>query len=171
MDVFFQWLFDTVEKLYIMYVIRPYERGVHIRLGSVLRTVGPGWYFQCPFGVDDLHKVNIVTTTHNLPTQVVTASNGTLVALGIVVVWRVREEAVERIVVDLEDYDDVLNDTTTGMVPKTVAEFDWPLDLSSLQDAVLTAVRRRMGRYGIDVQDIYITDFGKARIFRLVQSD
>lgn len=172
MDTFFAWLIDRWESLYFGFVVRPYERAVHIRRGKLKRVCGPGWHAKHPFGLDEIHKVNVVSTTANLKTQVVTTADDYTLVVGVVIRWRVREEAVSRLILDLEDYEDVLTDTCYGMVAKVFLETTMDgIDMDELAKKILEQVRRRVGKFGFDVEDLFITDISEARTFRLVQGE
>lgn len=172
MDTFFQWLIARWESFYCGFMIRPYERGVHIRRGKLKRVCKPGWYFKLPFELDEIHKVNVVSTTSNLKTQVVTTKDGYTLVVGVVIRWRVREEAVARLILDLEDYEDVLADVSYGMVAKVFLETDFgEIEMDVLQKRILEQVRRRVGKFGFDVEDLFITDISEARTFRLVNGE
>lgn len=171
MEQFFQWLIDRYESLYVTFIVRPYERAVHIRRGKLKRVCKPGIYFKLPLELDQIVKVNVVTTTSNLKTQVVMREDGTSVVVGVVIRWRVREEAVDRLVIDLEDYETVLADTTLGMVARVFIQSKASMSLPEMQAKILEAVRRRLGKFGFDVEDIYITDVANARTFRLVSGE
>ena len=171
MELFFQFLIDKWQALYVTFIVRPYERAVHIRSGKLLRVCKPGWYCKLPLEIDEIHKVNIVSTTENLPTQVVTTADDLTYVVGVVVRWRVREEAVAKLVIDLEDHVDVLRDTIIGMVAQEFIKADSEVPLEKLQSNILEATRRRLGRFGFDIEDLYVTDISEARTFRLVQGD
>ena len=171
MELFFQFLIDKWQALYVTFIVRPYERAVHIRSGKLLRVCKPGWYWKLPLEIDEIHKVNIVSTTENLPTQVVTTADDLTYVVGVVVRWRVREEAVAKLVIDLEDHVDVLRDTIIGMVAQEFIKADSEVPLEKLQSNILEATRRRLGRFGFDIEDLYVTDISEARTFRLVQGD
>lgn len=144
---------------------------VHIRRGFVLRTVGPGWYFRMPFAIDDVEKVNIKPTALNLSTQVVTTQNHVEMVLGIVAIVRVRPEKVASVIVDIDDYENFVPRTIIGVMSDCAYRREWPMDMNSLKRDALEAMRRRLGRYGVEIMDLYISDCGKCRVFRLVQSD
>lgn len=172
MDSFFQWIIDRFESFYCAFVVRPYERAVHIRKGKFKRVCSPGLYFKLPFELDEIHKVNVVSTTSNLSTQVVTTADDETLVVGVVIRWRVREDRVASLILDLEDYEDVLHDTTYGMVARTFLQTSLSeLALEELSQRILEALRRRVGRFGFDVEDLYVTDISNARTFRLVGGD
>ena len=166
MEILVQWLIDRYESLYCSFVVRSYEKAVHLRRGKVKRVVGPGVWLKLPFSVDEIHKVDMRTRTNNLRTQVI--GGRVIAAVGR---WRVREDGVEHAVLGLEeDYTAVSGDIVYGMVGELAVSMP-DAGALELRDAVLQAVRRRLGRYGIAVDDIWITDFAPARTLRLVQGD
>lgn len=170
MELFFQWLIDRFESLYCTFIVRPYQRGVHIRRGHLKRVAQPGLRLKQPFGIDEIEKVDLRLRTSNLPTQVVERKAGHATAVGVVVWWCVREDMVERLILDVEgEFTDVFNDTVTGMVAEAFDNEE--ISFQEARKIILESCRRRLGRYGFVIKDIYLTDFGPARIFRLVQSD
>jgi regulator of protease activity HflC (stomatin/prohibitin superfamily) len=173
MELFFQWLIERWESTYFVFLVRPYERAVHIRSGRLLRICKPGWYFKCPLEYDAVHKVNVVSTTNNLGTQVVTMKDGGSWVIGVVAKWRCKEEWVARLIIDVEDYEDVFNDTVYGMTARQCRQFDprATINLDDLEGAITTDIRRRVGKIGIELEDLWITDIARARTLRLVTGD
>lgn len=167
MDVFFEWLIDRWESLYCAFIVRPYERAVHIRRGKLLRICPPGFHWKLPFEIDEIWKVNVVSTTTNLNTQVVTDTLGQSYVVSVVVKWKVKEEQVARLIIDLEDYEDVLNDTVYGMLARGCREQSFD-NIAEVEARVATAVRYKLGKYGFDLEDLWVTDISKARTLRLV---
>ena len=124
MEVFFRWLIDRWEALYCAFIVRPYERAVHVRFGKLKRVAGPGWRFRLPFEIDEIIRINVVPTTSNLGTQVVTDLQGNAFVISVVIYWRVREDSVASMALELEDHEDVLHDTTYGMLAQVCRESD-----------------------------------------------
>lgn len=169
MDIFFQWLIDRWESLYCTFIVREYERVLQLRRGLVLRVAQPGWRWKLPFGIDELIRADTRTQTANLHTQVLETADGTNVVIGAVVRWRLVPEKVETAILTFDTIDSV-QDIVYGMVAEQVAEHGVK-DLPLLRAKILEAVRRRIGRYGFDIEDIYITDIAPAKTLRLVQGD
>ena len=150
-------------------MVRPYERAVHIRGGKYKRTCGPGFYFKA-FGYDEVVKINIVSDAKNLLIQVVSDVTGKSYIIGAVVKWRVREDAVKNLILDVEDYENMLHNTCYGMIAQECRSIDMA-KITELEAASKTAIRRRLGRYGYDIEDLWITDISPVRVLRLVTGD
>lgn len=166
MEALLNFLFGWTEWLQCAVVIDQYERGVLLRFGKYKKTLGPGFHWIVPAGVDEVLTTNVVPTTTNLDTQIVTTSDWETVLLGAVVRWRV--EDVMKMTLNLEDADDVLFDTAYGMVAKVAQQRELEeLDSEEFRGEVLKQIRRRVGRYGLHVEDVFITDMAKAKAFKL----
>jgi len=160
-------LIEKFEAFYCVYIVRPYERAVHIRGGRLLKVSPPGWYFKRPFEYDEIHKLNVVYDTINLNTQVVTDNKKQSYVISSVIGWQIREEACAKLIIELEDYEDVLANTVYGELARVAREYDFD-NVSQIEEKAATAIRRKLGRYGVDLKDLWITDLAKARTYRLV---
>ena len=173
MELFFQWLIERYESLYCCFIVRPYERAVHIRYGELNRICAPGHWWKLPLGIDEIHKVRVTRQTTNLNTQVVMSVEDATYVVSVVVTWSIREEAVDKVVLNIEeDYEEYLNNTIyartshecrkRGITAKTIDD---------IENGIAEGVRRRLGAFGYNIHDLTITDTSKAKTLRLVSGE
>ncbi len=148
-------------------IIDPYQNGGVIRLGTYYRTLGPGIHWKIPFA-DDVNTQNVSLTTMRLPQQSLTTKDNVSIVVGAIVRFTIKD--IKPYICDVTDQKDVLIDVTMGAIRKQVMEHSWDeLRADPPEKEVATAVRRRSGRYGFDIEEVTFYDFAKARSFRLVQ--
>jgi regulator of protease activity HflC (stomatin/prohibitin superfamily) len=165
MDVLWQLLGDFFGRLQCFTIVDQYEEGVLLRCGKYVRTVKPGLVWQWPI-IDAVLTDNIVPTTTNLDTQILTTCDGNTVLIGAVLRWRI--EDVKKVLLELEDPDDVLFDTAYGMIAEAAQSTTYDdLESDEFRSEVREGIRRRMGKYGIHVEEVFLTDIAKTRSFHL----
>ncbi len=166
MDVLWQYLGQLIGLLKCATVVDQYEGGVLLRLGKYKRTVYPGIVWHLPLYIDEVLTDNIVPTTTNLDTQILTSEDGITVLIGAVLRWRIVD--VKKVLLELEDPDDVLFDTAYGMIAQEAQTTDYiGLESDEFRTRVREGIRRRMGKYGIHVEEVFLTDIAITRSFHL----
>jgi len=72
-------------------VFSPYERGVHYRLGRLIKPAkGPGVFFFIPL-VDSFERVSLRTQTINVPTQETMSKDSVTCSVDAVIYFHVRD--------------------------------------------------------------------------------
>ena len=165
MDVLWQFLGEFIGRFQCFTIVNQYEAGVLLRYGKYVRTVAPGLVWQWPI-VDTVLTDNVVPTTTNLDTQILTTSDGKTVLIGAVLRWRI--EDVKKVLLELEDPDDVLFDTAYGMIAEAAQTTTYDdLESDEFRSNVREGIRRRMGKYGVHVEEVFLTDIAMTRSFHL----
>ena len=149
-------------------VIDPFELGIVLRLGRYSRTIEPGFHFVMPLGFEEVLSENVVPTTTNLNEQVLTCSDGVAVVAATMVRWSISD--VRKTLLEVEDADEVLEDTCYGQTTKVIAALPWSQlsDISAIETTLLAAMRRRSHQWGIKVHEVSFTDLAKVKVLRVV---
>jgi len=148
-------------------ILQPFERGVAVTLGTRIRPLNPGFNWLWPLAIDHVHKINVVPTTENLSLQTLTTKDAFTVIIGITVKWKVSD--VEKILLEVEDYEGVVLDTCYGQLGDVVAQSTWEELMSpEFPSRACTAMRYRAGRAGINVLNVNLTDLAKVKTYRMV---
>jgi len=160
-------LLTAGERLLPFFVVHVYQHASVLRFGKYQRTCGPGLHWKIPFA-DEIYEFVTCMTTMRLPPQTLTTADGKAIVVSTVVRYKIRD--VEPFLSLVSDRQDALADITMGEVRRVVREQTFESLLSSPpEDGIATAVRRRVGRYGFDVEAVTFIDLAAIRSFRLVQ--
>ena len=156
------------ERLLPFFVVHVYQGAGVLRFGKYNRTCGPGLHWKIPF-VEEAIEQMTCTTTMRLPPQTLTTRDGKAIVVAAVVRYSVRD--VQPYISLIYDQHDALADTTMGAIRQAVRDMSFDELLSSPPEkGIATAVRRAVGRYGIEVEAVTFTDLAAVRSFRLIQA-
>lgn len=149
-----------------VFVVDAYETAAVLRFGRYHRACGPGLHWKIPF-VDRVIEVITCTTTMRLPPQTLTTADGKQIVVTAIIRYNVRD--VEPFVTIIYDQQDALCDVTMGAIREAVRQATFA-DLAAQppEKEIATAVRRKVSRYGFDVEAVTFSDLAAIRSFRLV---
>lgn len=153
-------------KLLPFTILDAYEQGVVLRFGTYQRTIGPGYHWIIPFGVDKVLSDSCVLSTARLNPQSLTTADGTQCVVGAVITSKVRD--IRKLLLDCEDKDQALIDMSFGIIAAEVVKAKWDdLHTEEFQDKVTKAVRARGFRFGLEVERVQFSDLARCRSIRL----
>ena len=149
-------------------VIDPFELGIVLRLGRYSRTIKPGFHLLWPLAVEEVLSENVVPTTTNLSEQVLTCRDGVSIVAATMVRWSISD--VRKTLLEVEDADEVLEDTCYGQTTRVIASLTWVevQQVSNVERLLLAGMRRRSHQWGIKVHEVSFTDLAKAKVLRVV---
>ena len=145
-------------------IVDQWEQGVHLRFGKFHRVVYPGLNWKRPF-FDQIWVTAVITQTVNLKPQTVTTSDGKTVVLTSIIRYHI--ENVEKFLLGVMHANDVLVDTTQGIIRDIVEDTNWD-DLVDLTNRVTPVVNKQVERWGIKVQLVSFPDFGQITTYRVM---
>jgi membrane protease subunit HflK len=161
-------LLSLGDKLLPCFIIEAYEAGAVLRFGKYHRGVDPGIHWKIPF-VERVIEIVACTTTMRLPPQTLTTADGKSVVVTAIVRYNVRD--VKPYVTDIYDQHDALGDVTMGAIREAVRSATLEqLASAPPEKEIATSVRRKVGRYGIEVEAVTFSDLAAVRSFRLIQA-
>jgi regulator of protease activity HflC (stomatin/prohibitin superfamily) len=164
-DLILQWVGWFVPFL----VVDAFEQAVVLRLGNYHRTLGPGFHWIIPFGVERAITDNVVPRTRNLGPQSLTTQDRCLIVLAAVVTLRIHD--IRKSVLEVEDVDDAVSDSCYAEIAAVVHRHTWEeLQGDDIGDELLRACRKRAFQYGVEVMRVQLSDRAKTRTYRLMQS-
>ena len=135
-----------------------YQRGVVFRLGRLVETKGPGWFWLIPI-VDRVVKVDLRTVTFPLATQETVTRDGVAVKVNAVLWYRaVEPKLVVTSVVNWQSA--VVQAAETGMRDAIgQSELDQILkDRSTINSRLLELLRTTCAQWGVAVDAVEIKD-------------
>ena len=145
-------------------IVDQWEQGVHLRTGKFLRVVYPGLNWKVPF-FDQVLVTPVITQTVNLKPQTVTSLDEKSVVLTSIVRYHIVD--VEKFLLGVMHANDVLVDTTQGIIRDIVEGTNWE-DLYDLGNIVRPEVNEFVVRWGITVEQVSFPDLGEIITYRVM---
>lgn len=145
-------------------IVNQWEEGVHLRNGKFIRVVKPGLNFKVSF-FDNIITTPVITQTVNLRSQTVTSRDEKSIVLSSIVRYHVHD--VEKFLLGVMHANDVLVDTTQGIIRDIVEETDWN-DLVDLTNKVLPIVNEQVIKWGITIELVSFPDLGEIITYRII---
>ena len=145
-------------------IVNQWEEGVHLRYGKFLKVVKPGLVWKLPF-FDRLWVTPVITQTVNLKSQTVTTKDEKNVVLTSIVRYHIYD--VEKFLLGVMHANDVLVDTTQGIIRDMVESTDW-YDLVDLTNIVTPEVNKQVEKWGITIQLVSFPDLGLITTYRIM---
>jgi len=182
-----EWVGENLKALAPFRVIRDYQQGAKFTLGHAggaahwirWRTKGDesqalplvaGWHWFVPV-FQDIEVVDVTPDAIDLKVQNVTTTDDIAVALSFNVEY-VIADAVQ-FYLGIQDLEINFEAVARMVVSRRVRGKTWAEvyeGQKELEDEVKATLKRRAERYGVKVLDLGITDLGRTRVFRLLQS-
>lgn len=168
LDRLFDFIADFFELLAFITIVDEYERGIVLTLGKYRgRMLEPGYHWVWPFGIDSVLVDNVVPTTTNLDPQKLTTADGAQIIIGVAIRWNIRD--IEKAALRVEDIDSVLDDSTYGEISAYVRDSTLEeINTDEWIQEVHAAIRKRAFRFGIEVEETWITDLIRTKVICLV---
>jgi membrane protease subunit HflK len=145
-------------------IVNQWEEGVHLRNGKFKRVVKPGLNFKVSF-FDTIITTPVITQTVNLRSQTVTSKDEKSIVLSSIVRYHVHD--VEKFLLGVMHANDVLVDTTQGIIRDIVEETDWN-DLVDLTNKVTPTVNEQVNKWGITIELVSFPDLGEIITYRII---
>jgi membrane protease subunit HflK len=166
----FDWIKDlftaTGTLLSPVVMVRPWQGAVVLRYGRWHRTLTPGYYWKWPFFEDAVWTETCETTFRAEP-QSLTTSDDRPVTVSAIVKYEIKD--VRKFVCDVWDQRDVLGDVTAGAVDECIRAHTYEELMRGVPDAaLLTKVKRGVGKYGFQINGVTFRDRARGRSLRLI---
>jgi regulator of protease activity HflC (stomatin/prohibitin superfamily) len=170
-------LFDRLVDLFVNFIglfqfwaiMDPYQKGVVLRLGTFHKEIGPGFHWIAPFGVDRALEINVVTKTADLYPAFLTIQDGTTVSAAVIVRYNIRD--VKKALLEVDHITDAIKDAVNGHVSRLVRSSTWDaLTSQEFAENLPKECRKRAWRYGIEIEDVVLSDLCKTRVLGLMSN-
>ena len=159
-------ILDIWDWLIPFEVITEYEQAVVLRWGVHTRTVGPGFRWHWPFGIEEIREDTVVRRAAYGDVQSCDSKDGIPVNISPIVVFKVGN--IKRWLLEVDDAEDALLDVTYGILEEHVTNTDWKdIKKEEFKLAVFEAVREEGNTWGARVEDVKFADRSKTAALRL----
>ena len=147
-------------------IIRDYEQAVLLRFGKFKGVLTPGLHFKLPF-FDEVIDQHVVVTTLSLDAQsLYTRDKQNIVVKGVI---KYKISDVKIFLLEVFDAQDALADMSQSIIKNVIMAMTLDECTDSELDNILTKkVRVEARKWGVDIQQVTLTDLAPIRSFRLI---
>ena len=161
-DVLLEWWGQIIP----FHIIRDYEAAVLLRFGRFKKVIGPGLHFKIPF-FDEVIDQHIVTTTLSLDAQSLYTKDKQNIVVKGVIKYKIGD--VKIFLLEVWDAQDALSDMASSIIKNVIMSMTLEECTDSEIDNTLTKkVRVEAKKWGVEVQQVTLTDLAPIRSFRLI---
>jgi regulator of protease activity HflC (stomatin/prohibitin superfamily) len=156
LDKLLDFLASIWEKLVPIEVVPPYNGGVQLRMGKLLRTLeGGGWYWKAPF-MDQVITEHTVPRTERITSLATTTADNKSIGFDAVVTYRISD--IQKALLDVNDLKDAIADTCAGVIGTELSNSTWDdIVHGNTVDLLTKACRARGWKWGVEVQLVQLT--------------
>lgn len=145
-------------------IVDQWEEGVHLRFGKFKKVVKPGLRGKISF-FDQIITTPVITQTVNLSPQTLTTLDEKSIVLTSIVRYHIHD--VEKFLLGVMHANDVLIDTTQGIIRDMVENTKWE-ELIDLTNIVTPEVNTEVSKWGITIEQVSFPDLGQIVTYRII---
>lgn len=162
----FDLVVDIFDWLIPFQVIDEYEQAVVLRWGRYHRTVGPGFRWKWPFGMESVREDTVVRRVAYGDVQSCDSRDGIPVNLSVIVVFYVGN--IKRWMLEVDDPEDAVLDISYGVVEENIGKHDWKqIKEPSFKETVFNEIKNEGINWGARVIEVKFADRSKSKAIRL----
>lgn len=171
MGEFLRVFLDSIQFLWPLHRVQPWETGLYIVCGRWVWTVGPGIYGVVPWFCE-VRAENAVLGLISTPRQDITLTDGKMLTFAATA--NVRIINLRKAYLDVERYHETAQENITAVLAEKLAEVDAARVTADKRGRLLADLKRWVNEetnvYGVQVEKLRFTTFVvNARTFRLLQ--
>lgn len=147
-------------------IIRDYEEAALLRFGKFKSVLKPGMHFKLPL-FDEVIDQHVVVTTLSLDAQsLYTKDKQNIVVKGVI---KYKISDVKIFLLEVFDAQDALSDMSQSIIKNIIMSMTMDECTDSELDNTLTKkVRVEARKWGVEIQQVTLTDLAPIRSFRLI---
>ena len=147
-------------------IIREYEEAVLLRFGLFNRVLLAGIHFKIPL-VDEVLDQHVVVTTLSLDAQSLYTKDKQNIVVKAVIKYKIAD--VKIFLLEVYDAQDALSDMSQSIIKNVIMSMSMDECTDSELDNTLTKkVRVEARKWGVEVQQVTLTDLAPIRSYRLI---
>jgi regulator of protease activity HflC (stomatin/prohibitin superfamily) len=161
-DVITNWWTQIVPAV----IVPNYEQAVLLRNGKFIKVLQPGFHVKLPIFDEVITQHVVVTTLSLAPQSLYTQDKQNIVVKGVI---KYRIADVKTFLLEVFDAQDALADMTQSIIKNIIITTSLENCLDPDIDNILTKkVRVEAKKWGVDVQQVTLTDIAPIRSFRII---
>ena len=150
-------------------VVVPWEQGVRVLLGKWQKLLQPGVHFRLPI-VHLIYTQSVRTRSADLQLQTLTTSDGYTVAVAGAIIDKITD--VLKLYGTLHLAQDTVVDMAAGAIAEVVHSLprhgEGNIECTPATVADMVKAKLSFAEFGIDLGDVYLTDFAFVKTYRLI---
>jgi len=147
-------------------IIRDYEEAVLLRFGKFKSVLKPGIHLKIPM-FDEVIDQHVVVTTLSLDAQSLYTKDKQNIVVKAVIKYKISD--VKVFLLEIYDAQDALSDMSQGIIKNVIMSMSMDECTDSELDNTLTKkVRVEARKWGVEVQQVTLTDLAPIRSYRLI---
>lgn len=165
-DKLLEFLKEVWHDLVPITVTHPYDGGVQLRMGRLLRVLESGrWYWKIPFA-DDILSERVVPRTERLTGLATTTVDRVAIGFDAVITYRISN--VQKALLEVNDLKDAIADTCAGVIGTELSNRSWEAIIHGDTVEELTeACRKRGWKWGVEIQLVQLTGVAPVKNLRV----
>jgi regulator of protease activity HflC (stomatin/prohibitin superfamily) len=150
-------------------IIRDYEEAVLLRFGKFSAVLKPGMHFKIPI-FDEVIDQHVVVTTLSLDAQSLYTKDKQNIVVKGVIKYRIAD--VKIFLLEIWDAQDALSDMSSSIIKNVIMSMTLDECTDAELDNTLTKkVRVEARKWGVEVQQVTLTDLAPIRSYRLINDN
>ena len=150
-------------------IVRDYEEAVLLRFGKFKKLLKPGLHLKLPF-FDEVIEQHMVVTTLSLDAQSLYTKDKQNVVIKGVVKYKIAD--VKTFLLEVYDAKDAIADMSQSIIKNVIMSMTLEECTDAEIDNALTKkVRVEARKWGVEVQQVTLTDLAPIRSFRLINDN
>jgi regulator of protease activity HflC (stomatin/prohibitin superfamily) len=166
---FVRWV---VSVIFPFHIINDYEQGVRLRSGrlhalltSTNGIFGTGLHVYWPL-IGEILKQGVVLRVNETPIQTLTTADGSEATLSLGVRWSIHD--VRALWLRVHDGEETVLDLVQGTAGAVVPTLTYDALHTDLAPAMVAGIKKRTRGWGIDINEVYLTNLCKPPALRLL---
>lgn len=150
-------------------IVRDYEEAVLLRFGRFNKLLKPGMHIKLPF-FDEVIEQHIAITTLSLDAQSLYTKDKQNIVVKAVVKYKIAD--VKTFLLEVYDAQDAISDMSQSIIKNVIMSMTMEECTDMELDNTLTKkVRVEARKWGVEVQQVTLTDLAPIRSFRLINDN
>ena len=147
-------------------IVPPFNGGVQLRMGKLLRVLEGGrWYWKIPFA-DYTITEHTVPRTERLTGLATTTVDGKAIGFDAVITYRISD--IQKALLEVNDLKDAIADTCAGIIGTELSNTSWTDIIHGNTVEMLPAACRKRGwKWGVEIQQVQLTGVAPVKNLRV----
>jgi len=147
-------------------IVPPYNGGVQLRMGKLLRVLeGGSWYWKIPFA-DTFLTDHTVPRTERLTGLATTTVDGKAIGFDAVITYRISD--IQKALLEVNDLKDAIADTCAGIIGTELSNATWASIIhGDMVESLTSACRKRGWKWGVEIQLVQLTGVAPVKNLRV----
>ncbi len=163
-------IFDRLLSIFPrLLIVNPDESGCRITLGKYVKSVSPGWYVYWPL-IETMAIIAIMPQVKDGRVQSVWTKDKIDLCIGLAIKYRIKDASSA--ILKIQDYDQSLqNSALVACIEYVTDRVKNDIIVLEMNESLTKILQAKARGWGIDVQDVSITDIGKTKNIRILGNE